>query len=175
MRAAALAQVHAPELGADFGSRAETYAALAKAAQDVGGNTGGGVPALTQSSLAADRLRQAVTAAAGDSPSLHNLATVCRRVDARVVANIETGFRKHRYLVAAPDRVLAQVPDRGGVHRTIEVWKPMTLGDPPTLLTVAEERLRPPAKPYVPLRRETSREAYRQALELRASHTPRSR
>jgi hypothetical protein len=173
--AAVLAAEDAPELAADFGTRAHTYAALAKAAQDVGGNTGGGVPALTQSSLAADRLSQAVTAAVGDLPSLRNLATVCRRVDARVVANIEAGFRKHRYLVAAPDRVLAQVPDRGGVCRTTEVWKPMTQGDPPTLLTIAEQRLRPPAKPYVPLRTEASREAYRQALALRPSHTPRVR
>ena len=149
--------------------------ALAKAAQDVGGNTGGGVPALTDSSLAADRLSQAITAAVGDAPSLRDLATICPRVDARVVANIEAGFRKHRYLVAAPDRVLAQVPDRGGVCRTTEVWKPMTPGDPPTLLTLAEQRLRPPAKPYVPLRTEASREAYRQALELRPSHTRRVR
>jgi hypothetical protein len=123
------------------------------------------MPALTQSSIAASRLSQVLATQDGDAPTLRNLANSCRRVDARVVSNIETGLRKQRCHVAA-DRVLAQVPGRGGLHQAPEAWKPMTTGDPTPLLTMAHEQLQPPASPYMPLRTEATREAYRHAVRV---------
>jgi hypothetical protein len=172
LRAAVVAKKHAPELAPQFATRAGTYAALVKAARNVGGNTGGGIPALSQSQIAASRLSQVLATQDGDAPTLRNLANICRRVDARVVSNIETGLGKRRYLVAAPDRVLARVPGRGGLHRATEAWQPMTRGDPPLLMTLAHEQLQPPVTPYLPLRTEATREAYRHALGMRPDRCP---
>jgi hypothetical protein len=72
----------------------------------------------------------------------------------RRVATIETGPRKQRYLVATPNRVLVRVPDpwwRLPDDRGLEADDDRRSCDSPQL-RLAEERLRTPAKPVVPLR-----------------------
>ena len=172
LRAAVVAQSHAPELAPQFTTRASTYAALSQAAREIGGNTGGGTPALTQCQIAASRLSEVLSTQDADASRMHNLASSCRSVDARVVRNIEAGLAKQRYLVAAHDRVVAKVPGRGGLYQATEAWRAMATGDPPRLLTLALERLRPPAMPYTPLRTEATREAYRDALARQPGRCP---
>jgi hypothetical protein len=87
------------------------------------------------------------------------------------VANIETGFRKDRYLIAEPDLAIAQLPDDKGIYRASEVWRPAPPRESPALLALARERFQRPPSGSIPLRTEATRRAHARSFEPRPSAT----
>lgn len=170
LRAAVLAQELSPELASHFGDRARLYVELVKSAVNVGGNLGGGKPAVTQSSLAADRLAEAIKVR--DLTGLTDLAHQSYRVDARVAVNIETGFRKDRYLIAEPDLVVAKLPNDQGIYQATEVWRPIARGETPELLTLARERVQPRRREGIPALTEAIRQSSARAFVSKPALAP---
>ena len=176
--AAIRADTAAPELFTAFSNRALLYRDLVRASRDVGGLAGGGGYAVVESQNAASRLQRTPPSSSAAGESLHELARLFTRTDARIAATIEHGFNDKLYFVSVnyPRLMDQQVH---GIHPTRQRWRPVTSSIQTPILGLVREQLRPPSDPpqSSPESYET-RAAYESMLAqqvARVSHPPPAR
>lgn len=162
--AAIRATTAAPELVTTFSNRALIYRDLLRASRDVGGLVGGGGYAVVESRNAASRLQRTRADARGAAESLHELARLCTRTDARMAATVERGFHEKLYFVSekVPQLTDEQV---NGIHPTRQRWLPVTSPVQAPLLALVRDQLRlPPTPGQVSPERRESRAAFETAV-----------
>lgn len=139
----------APDLVEKFTERIELYRELVRSSRDIGGLVGSGGYAVVESQNAASRLQRTPTGSTGAGGSLHELARLFTRTDARIAATIEHGFREKLYLVSVnyPRLMDEQIH---GVHPTRQRWIPVTSSVQTPILGMVREQLRPLSGPPQP-------------------------
>jgi hypothetical protein len=158
--AARHATTAAPDLVDRFNDRATLYRELVRSSRDIGGLVGAGGYAVVESQNAASRLQRAPTTDLEPGESLHELARLFTRTDARIAATIEHGFNQKLYFVAVnyPRLIDDQVQ---GVHPTRQRWLPVTSPVQTPLLGWVRDQLRPsPVLPAASPQAQQSRAAY---------------
>jgi hypothetical protein len=127
---------------AAFEERASLHRDLVTASRVVGGEIGDGRFAALESANAARRMRAVTSPGADVKPALSHLAHLGDRVDVRVSAAVEHGFREKLYFVAISLPVPGQV-DRAGIVRPARKYIPVDSPVQSDLLALARQRLRP--------------------------------
>lgn len=172
---ATLASASAPDLAADWRTRASTYLRLIRATHDIGGMVGDGGPAAGEASLAATRVEHLVRSPSpGASPevaALRHLTHLCCEIDERITQVIQQGARERIYFARVPfPRVDADAS--GLVKPTRHRYTPITSDVGSELLEIVRTELRPTIPPpQAPKRAAASREELVAAL----SHRPEPR
>jgi hypothetical protein len=130
-----------------FDERAELYRELTTAARTLGGEIGTGRQAAIESAAAAGRMTPGPEEREEKvNQALGKLAHLNRRVDARISAALEHGFREKVYFTAIKLPTLGP-PDSDGIARAVQKFVPPSPGGPCHLLSLARERLRPVSAP----------------------------
>lgn len=125
-----------------FEQRATLYRDLVVASRSVGGHLGSGQLAALESANAARRMARGPVTGEDTDQALDKLRRLSDRVDVKVAAAVEHGFREKLYFVAIKLPTLGQ-PGPGGIIRAAQKYIPI---DPPgrcDLLHLACEQLRP--------------------------------
>jgi hypothetical protein len=152
-----------------FEERANLYRDLVTASRIVGGEIGDGRFAALESANAARRMRAVAVPGADVEFALRHLAHLGDRLDARVSATVEHGFREKLYFVVINLPVPGQVGP-GGVVRPAQKYIPVDSPSQSELLCLARTRLRP-APPMV-VTSPASAEAARAALSTAVNRDP---
>jgi hypothetical protein len=141
-RAAKLAATSDPVLVGVIADRADLYRDLVAASRVVGGEVGGGRLAALESANAAQRICSGPTPTEPVGESLKQLAHLSERIDARVCAAVEHGFRERLYFTAASlDHLGPAGP--AGIRRPANTFICVDAPQQSKLLELVHRRLRP--------------------------------
>ena len=130
-----------------FEERARLYRDLVTASRTLGGEIGDGRFAALESANAARRMRSVVTPGTNVEEALGHLAHLGDRIDARISAAVEHGFREKLYFVAIK-LPTPGTPGPGGIVRPAQKYIPVDSPAQSELLSIVRDRLRP-APPVV--------------------------
>jgi hypothetical protein len=125
-----------------FEQRASLYRDLVVASRVVGGEIGDGRSAVLESANAARRMPSTAAPSQVVEYELRYLTHLGDRLDTRVAAAVEHGFREKLYFVAISLPVPGQV-DRAGIVRPARKYIPVDSPVQSDLLALARQRLRP--------------------------------
>ena len=125
-----------------FQQRAGLYRDLVLASRTVGGQLGAGQLAAVASANAARRVRSDADRGEDVEQALAKLASLNSRVDVKVAAAVEHGFREKLYFEAIKLPTLGR-PGPGGIVRVAEKYIAVDSSARSTLLRLTSERLRP--------------------------------
>jgi hypothetical protein len=142
-RSASVAETAGSPTAVSFKERATLYRDLVMASRPVGGRLGAGQIAAMESANAARRMAAAQATEEHVEQALAKLAHLSARVDAKLAASVEHGFREKLYFEAIKLPTLGR-PGPDGIVRAAQKYISVDGTARAELLRLSCERLRPP-------------------------------
>ena len=135
-----------PDLGGQWGARAETYSRVQRELRNVGGRLGNGQAAAAEAANAVSRLKTLRPDTVVEPRLLGGFQALFRRVDSRITDILESGVERGAFVQRVTVPHLASGDGRL-VHPISERFVPVARAADLEVIRTAREHLRPPDEP----------------------------